>query len=211
MKSRIGSVAVCGFLVLLLMLSGPSFSARALSNPVHPQSSSLPEQADPELRAHETTIHVPEVSLRDSYGREQQLTALLGNRTAVIGFVFTSCRAVCPVLSAVLRASEQQLGDRLGAEMILVSISVDPQHDTPDTLRTYATALGAGPHWHWLTGAPVEIGRTLRAFGVPTGGRPDDHPPMVVVGNAVRGRWFRWVGVPTPRELVEAAKHLSKN
>lgn len=205
LRPRLGS----GIIAILVSMCALPVGAIAQTEISHPHPSIPPAREGDRLGAYETSVRVPDTHLRDSQDHEQQLATLLRGRTVVLDFVFTSCRTACPALSAILHVSEKQLGDRLGRDVILVSISVDPQHDTPGALLAYATKLGAGPHWYWLTGASADIDRTLRAFGVPLGGRPEDHPPMVLVGNADRGRWLRWVGLPTPQALAEAVDILS--
>lgn len=154
------------------------------------------------FHGHETRVILPDAVLQDSEGRQQMLSSLIGNRVVVLNFVFTSCTTVCPAFSAILRSTEQQLTDRLGKEVILVSISVDPLNDTPAKLRTYANKIGAGAHWYWLTGSQANIEKTMRAFGVPVGGRPEDHPPTILVGKASTGRWLRWIGMASPESLI---------
>lgn len=159
--------------------------------------------------AHETKITLPDVVLRDSEGREQTLSGLMHNRVVILNFVFTSCTTICPAFSAIMHSTKQRLSDRLGKEVILVSISVDPVNDTPERLRTYAEKIGAGPHWYWLTGRSPDIEQVFRAFGVPTGGPPESHPPTILVGNASTGRWLRWVGMATPETLIDAVNTVA--
>lgn len=158
---------------------------------------------------HETKITIPEVTLHDSEGREQELPRLMQDRVVILNFIFTSCTTICPTLSAIMREAEQQLSNRLGKDLILVSISVDPVNDSPARLRAYGEKIGAGPNWYLLTGRAADVERALRAFGVPTGGRPENHPPTFLVGNTITGQWLRWVGVTTPEDLTDAAKAVS--
>lgn len=158
--------------------------------------------------AHETQLALPEILVRDSYGDEQLLSHLLNDQIAVVNFVFTSCATVCPVLSATMQELEKQLQHRLGSGVILLSISVDPANDTPQKLRAHAEKLGAGAHWHWLTGRPAEIAQLLKAFGVPTG-QPENHPPLMLIGHASTDRWLRWIGIAAPRTLIEAVNVLA--
>jgi protein SCO1/2 len=133
------------------------------------------------------------------------------DRIVILNFVFTSCATICPALSAIMRSTEQQLSERLGKDVILISISVDPANDTPDKLRDYAKKIGSGTNWYWLTGNPVDIEYALRAFGVPTGGRPENHPPTILVGNTRKNQWWRWVGITTPESLVNAVNAFTNN
>lgn len=192
---------------VLLFLTALSVAAEAQTQDVDPHAA----HRSSTYSAHETKITLPEVVLRDSEDREQALSGLMHNRAVILNFVFTSCSTICPALSAIMRSTEQQLSDRLGKEVILVSISVDPVNDTPEKLRTYARKIGAGPHWYWLTGHPVDIEHALRAYGVSVGGRPENHPPTILVGNTNTGRWLRWVGMVTPETLIDAVNTVTGN
>jgi protein SCO1/2 len=158
----------------------------------------------PDLRGYETKIIVPQITLLDSKGRQQELPHLMHERIVILNFVFTSCSTICPMLSATMRDMEERLSDRVGKEAVLISISVDPANDNPERLRVYANKIGSGPNWHWLTGTPLDVEYALRAFGVPTGGRPENHPPTILVGNTLTGRWLRWVGMTSPERLIDA-------
>lgn len=159
------------------------------------------------MAAHQTQLALPDVSVIDSHQREHQLQTLLQDRVAVVNFVFTSCTTVCPALSGTMQALQQQLQERLGKEVILVSVSVDPARDTPEKLSTHAAKLGAGSDWYWLTGKTAEINQLLKAFGIPVG-RPEDHLPVILVGKVNTGHWLRWVGIPAPETLTDAVTAL---
>lgn len=160
--------------------------------------------------AHRTHLVLPNIIVLDSQNQEHRLLDLLQNQIALVNFVFTSCTTICPVLSATMQAIEKQLQDRLGKGVILISISVDPARDTPDKLRTYAEKFDAGQHWYWLTGKPSEINQLLKAFGIPVG-RPENHPPIILAGNANTDNWLRWVGIPSPETIIEAINILDRD
>lgn len=159
------------------------------------------------LAAYQTQLTLPDVSIIDSHQREHQLRALLRDRIAVVNFVFTSCATVCPALNGTMQALQRQLQERLGKEVILVSVSVDPARDTPEKLNAHAAKLGAGADWYWLTGKTAEMNQLLKAFGIPTG-RPEDHPPVILIGKENTGQWLRWVGIPAPETLTGAVTAL---
>ena len=157
----------------------------------------------------ETRVVLPDVVLRDADGRPFPLRPdSFGGRVVVVDFVFTTCTTICPALTTLMASVKRGLGERMGREVVLVSISVDPARDTPEVLRAYARRVGAGDDWIWLTGSSGDIARVLRAFGLAPGA-PDDHPPLIMVGDPARDRWLRWVGVPSPATLVERARELS--
>jgi len=160
-------------------------------------------------QSNETLVVIPPVSLQDANGKIQPLTTLIDNRTAVVNFVFTTCNSICPLLNATMQAIEARVQERLGKEVVLISISVDPLNDTPEQLKTASEKLGAGENWYWLTGKRSDVNQVLKAFGIPTGGRPEDHPPVILVGNAKHQKWLRWVGIPAPDALVKAIDRMN--
>jgi len=157
----------------------------------------------------ETQVVIPHVSLQDSNGKIQPLATLINDRTAIVNFVFTMCNSICPLLNATMQAIETRVQERLGKEVVLISISVDPLNDTPERLKTASEQLGAGENWHWLTGKRSDVNQVLKAFGIPAGGRPEDHPPVILVGNVKHQKWLRWVGIPDPDVLVNAIDHVN--
>jgi protein SCO1 len=104
---------------------------------------------------------VPPFALVDHEARVFTERALLGHPT-IIDFVFTRCDTICPVISARMARLQEQLSDREAASIQLVSISVDPNHDTPEKLAAYAAKLGARPdRWRFVTGPLDRIKRLV--------------------------------------------------
>ena len=100
---------------------------------------------------------------------------LLEDRTVAVNFVFTTCTTVCPALTTTMRAIQRELGDRVGQDVWLISVSVDPTVDRPERLRAFANGFGAGPGWTFVTGEPRDIDRLLKAFGSGVGIRRARH------------------------------------
>ncbi len=90
---------------------------------------------------------------------------------------------------------QPKLGDHLGKDVLMVSVTLDPARDTPAKLKAYAKRWKAGPGWVWLTGSKDVVEKVLRGMGAYT---PNftDHPPMVLVGDARTGSWTRYNGFP---------------
>ncbi|MCC6967455.1 MAG: SCO family protein [Nitrospira sp.] len=154
-------------------------------------------------------VTLPTVPLVDQDSQAQRMDRLLEGRTVVIDFVYTSCKTSCSILSAIMGQVEQRVRDRLGDHLLLVSLTVDPAHDTPAQLKEYAAKFSATPHWHWLTGSMPDVKQALRAFGIPVVGRPEDHAPVILAGNVRTGKWQRWIGIPDPDVVARAAQNLS--
>ena len=133
---------------------------------------------------------------------------LLKDRTVAVNFVFTTCTTVCPALTTTMRAIQRELGDRVGQDVWLISVSVDPTVDRPERLRAFANGFGAGPGWTFLTGEPADIDRLLTAFG--SAGGISAHATTMLIGNAHSGRWMRTSGLAPAstnvKLIVDAAR-----
>ena len=100
---------------------------------------------------------VPAFSLTDEHGGPFTEEALRGHPT-IVGFVFTRCDSICPAITARMRGLEEQTADRKGAAIKLLSISVDPEYDTPPRLLEYATRFQADfARWRFLTGSREHV------------------------------------------------------
>lgn len=125
---------------------------------------------------------LPPFALTERAGTPVGSDALAG-RVWIADFVFTRCPGVCPVLSQRMADLRPKLAQ--GADGVrLVSITVDPVHDTPEVLRPYAERWGAGPEWLFLTGSRDDVGRLLRdGFKV---GFADDGPAELPITHSER-------------------------
>ena len=100
---------------------------------------------------------LPDLSLIDQHGSTVSLASLKG-KPVLIDFIYTSCASTCPMLTAKMAAIAHQLGPALGADVTIVSISLDPEHDSPAELEKYAKSHGADAKgWIFLTGPPAKI------------------------------------------------------
>src|SRR5262249_41571128 len=83
---------------------------------------------------------------------------LLRGKVVLINFFYVTCGDICPLMTANLVQVQAALGERLGREIFMYSITLDPQTDTPKVLKQYAAGYGAKPGWYFLTGQDEEIG-----------------------------------------------------
>jgi protein SCO1/2 len=108
----------------------------------------------------------PEFTLTSQDGAPVSLTDLRGKVVAVT-FIFTMCTATCPVLTPMMSFVQDQLGSDFGAKIAFVSITVDPERDTPEVLKEYAQAFGANlAGWTFLSGTPTAIRDITYRYGV---------------------------------------------
>src|SRR5271168_1604127 len=109
---------------------------------------------------------LPEVSLIDQHGASVSLASLKG-KPVLIDFIYTSCASTCPMLTAKMAGIAHALGPALGADVTIVSITLDPEHDTPAELAKYAKSRGADDKgWIFLTGPAAKIDQVLALFNL---------------------------------------------
>jgi protein SCO1/2 len=107
---------------------------------------------------------LPSVSLIDQHGTAVSLASLRG-KPVLIDFIYTSCASTCPLLTAKMASIAHQLGPVLGADVTMVSITLDPEHDRPAELAKYAKSHDADENgWIFLTGTPAQIDQVLAQF-----------------------------------------------
>jgi len=115
---------------------------------------------------------------------------VIKGRIVVINFIYTTCPDICGLTTARLTQAEDKLGDVVGRDIFFVSLTVDPENDTPEKLKEYADAFHIGPGWLFLTGKPGDI----RAINDRLGQRSPDlreHRQEIVLGNDAMGVWAR--------------------
>lgn len=147
-------------------------------------------------------LSIPDVPVVTQDGRQVHFYRdLVAGRTVAMNFVFTTCTTVCPPMGAHFGKLQELLGDRLGTEVHLISVSVDPGTDTPERMAEWGARFGAREGWTLVTGDTREIERLLKALEVFT---PDarDHAPVALVGNDAAGTWTRTSGLARPAALA---------
>ena len=132
---------------------------------------------------------------------------VIGDNIVVMDFVYTTCTTICPVLSALFTQVQGKLGDQVGDDVMLVSMSVDPVRDTPQRLKAYSAKHRAGDGWLWLTGAKPVVDEVLVGVGAYTTNF-EDHPTMVLIGDGRTGEWKRLFGFPNPDRIVQVVNDL---
>lgn len=147
-----------------------------------------------------------DVSLVDHDGVSRRFYSdLLQGKTVVIDSFFAECTGVCPVLAGNLTAIQEAFADRLGRDLVLLSISVDPGHDTPEVLGEYARTIGALPGWYFLTGDPGNVRQALGKLGMAVESR-EQHSNLLLIGNDRTGLWKKAMGLADSGEVVRIVK-----
>jgi protein SCO1/2 len=142
-----------------------------------------------------------DVPLVNQDGKEMRLYSdLIKDKVVVIDVMFTSCTGVCPVMSSTFAKIQNRLGDRLGKDVHLISISVDPVNDTPARLKEYAARFNAKPGWYFVTGPKENVDAALRKLGQYVENR-EAHQNLFLIGNDRTGLWKKAFGLAKPEEI----------
>ncbi|MBV8283629.1 MAG: SCO family protein [Candidatus Eremiobacteraeota bacterium] len=153
-------------------------------------------------------VALPDVPLVDQDGRTVGFaTELVGRRVAAVEFVFTRCTTTCPVLGLQFQRLQRLLGDRLGTDFALISISVDPQFDTPALMKAWGERFGAKPGWILATGPKPEVDRLLKALGSFSADRANHQNTILVIDGAT-GAALRVDGTATPATVARVMRSL---
>jgi len=107
---------------------------------------------------------VPGFTLTDQFGHSRSLSSLAGKPVALT-FVYTNCPDVCPLISAHLHEAYQQLG-KLGPQVGMVAVTVDPEHDDVNQVRTFSDKLGLTNEWFFLTGSRPQLQAVWASYGI---------------------------------------------
>lgn len=149
-----------------------------------------------------------DVPLRDQNGKEVRLyTDLIAGKTIVVNSFFATCSGSCPVMTGTFRKIQQDLGDRLGRDVHMISITVDPETDTPEQLRRFAKEAGAKPGWRFVTGDPANVRLALQKLGLSTDVK-ENHTAIVIIGNEPKGVWKKAFGLAPPDEVRKLVREV---
>jgi protein SCO1/2 len=167
------------------------------------------DQGAPQANYQKTiqAIELPDVALVRADGTKVSFVADIDDgRPVLLNFIFTTCTTICPVLSQTFSGFQEMLGPDV-AKVHMVSVSIDPEEDTPERLAAYAQQYGAGPQWTHYTGS-IEAGVDVQeAFGAYFLDKMN-HRPMAFLRRSPEAAWVRLEGFPSPDELLHEYKQL---
>jgi protein SCO1/2 len=194
-SKRPGKCPKCG---MALRLVKDDAAPAALAN----TSAAPPAGPAETVAAH--ALHIPDTTVYDQTGRKLNFyTDLVKGKTVAVNFIFTTCTTICPPLTATFRKVQQELGARVGRDVSLISVSVDPTTDVPARLRDFSAKFNAAPGWTFVTGSKPEIDQLLNALGAAVPNK-NDHTPMILIGNDAANYWTRAYGLAPAATLVKA-------
>lgn len=152
----------------------------------------------------------PNVKLKTQDGKEVRFyDDLIKDKIVTINFFYAKCEGICPTVTANLAKAQRILGDRVGREIFMTSISLKPEHDTPAVLKEYAEMFKAKPGWSFVTGKPDDIELLRRSLGF-TNLDPrldqdkSQHIGNVRIGNEPLMLWAACPGMVRPEFIAKS-------
>ena len=195
-------------LFILLILSA-AFTTNAQERPAAPPA--------PHDHSHMTTTakdaspaekYFTDVELTNQDGKKVHFYSdVLKGKTVVVNAFFTTCTSVCPPMNRNMEKIQEALGDRVGRDVFLVSLTVDPENDTPARIKEYAKKFHAGPGWTFLTGKKENLDWALYKLGQYVE-KKDDHTTVFIIGNEPTGLWKKAFGMANVAELVQVVESV---
>lgn len=149
----------------------------------------------------EAPYHFPNVELINQDGKKVHFyDDLIKGKIVAIDFIYTSCEYACPLETARMVQVQKKLGDRVGKDIFFYSISIQPEHDTPEVLKAYMEKFRVGPGWTFLTGKKQDIDFLQKRLGMyedPSINK-DGHLPHLLIGNDETNQWIRGSALDNP-------------
>jgi protein SCO1 len=151
---------------------------------------------------------LPDIVLVSSTGKKTSLTKELDNdSTIILNFIFTTCTAVCPIMSGTFATINKSLADK---PVKMISISIDPEYDTPTALRAYSEKYHANDKWHFFTGTLADMITIQKAFNSFRGNKMN-HLPNTFIRMPDKKTWLRINGFASANHIVNTFHSINKS
>ena len=138
---------------------------------------------------------------------------LVRGRTVLVNLMYTQCKESCPMTLANLHKVQNKLAEHVGKDVLMLSLTVDPQRDTPQALADHAEMVGAGPGWLFATGRKADIDAIRKAMGLYDRFDETDgtsHLNIVAIGNEPLGQWCAIPALSTPEDIAMTVQRVMR-
>jgi protein SCO1/2 len=178
-------------------------NAAALAAAGLPAAATAPPASDKDQDVLRLKRFFPNLPLRTQDGTAVRFyDDLVKGKKVIINFIYTSCTASCPLTTSNLARVQEILGDRIGRDIFIVTLTIDPDHDTPEVLKAYAARYTARPGWTFATGRLEDIDQIRRRLGLYDNPDATQHMGLLTFGNEPEGKWAATPALDTPRNIV---------
>jgi protein SCO1 len=139
---------------------------------------------------------------------------IIHDKVIVVNMMYTACTSICPGNTASLLKVQQALGDRIGRDIHMVSLSLLPELDPPSALRSYMKRFGVGPGWTFLTGTRANMDAVRRKLGFYDTDPAADadvfrHTGMLSIGNDRIDRWCMMPALSATHQIVRSIEEIA--
>lgn len=154
-------------------------------------------------------LTVPDLMVVNQAGEQMRFNSdIVQNRVAVVTSFFTSCTAFCPLTEERLSRLAKELGDRMGKDVVFVSVTVDPKRDTAQKMKAWSEKFNIGQGWTLVGGQKDDIESLLKSFGLYVD--MQRHQSALIIGNQRQG-WVRVSSWASPTKLAQVIDGMEKN
>ncbi len=215
------------FMLLTLFLSGCAthqmdHGSMDHSSMDHSQMQHMGDHSKPDAGAVDHSVHqammqrqdyqrsiesyqIPDLLLTDQQGQDVSLAELLQtDKPVIVNFLYATCTTICPLLSMGYIDLQRELAADT-EKVLLVSITIDPEHDTPEVLEAYRRKFGGKPGWTLVTGTRIDIDNVMTAFDAFFGDKMD-HQPLNFIRLPEPGNWLRLNGMIGGKDFLHEMK-----
>jgi len=161
-----------------------------------------------EDKANPAEAYFTDTVLVNQDGKQMRFyTDLLKDKVVIINTFFTTCTSVCPPMAKAIERIQGLLGDRMNKDVHIISVSVDPETDTPPRLKDFGRKFNAKPGWYLVSGKKPNVEFVLRKLGqfVET---KDDHSTILIIGNLRTGLWKKAMGLAKVDDLFKIVESV---
>ncbi len=152
---------------------------------------------------------LPDLALLDQDDHQVRFYSdLIKGRKVLISFFYTTCSSTCLWQGKVLSDLQNELGDRLGRDIFLISVTMDPKTDTPERLKTWGEQHGRRNGWTLVTGRTAEMEKLVGHLTGNPLGRLQTHAPFIYLGTDNKNHWIATYGLSAPKKLVKQIEEL---
>jgi protein SCO1/2 len=158
----------------------------------------------------------PNATLYTHEGKEVKFyDDLIRGKVVAINMMYAECEGICPIATSNLVRVQELLGERVGRDLFMYSLTLQPELDTPQRLQEYAEMHDVKSGWLFLTGARADIQRVRYCLGFfdpnpVVDGDKATHTGMVRIGNDAYGRWTMSPSLTSPEQIVATIKHVDR-
>lgn len=179
--------------IALAICALPCFATRVLAQQPFSQTSNPP--------ATTVELSVPDIQVVNQSGEHVRFNSdVVKGRVAVITSFLTNCSAFCPITQEKLAKLAKVLGDKMGREVVFISVSVDPENDTPEQMKAWGEKFHVGTGWSLVSGKKEDMETLLKSLGLYVA-IPQRHQSALLIGNQKSG-WSRVSSWSTAEKLA---------